>query len=57
MTRDDAIDRLPTVYATALRLADAGTDAARIAAELGIEDAATLLLIGERKLAAILDVD
>ena len=52
-----ALDELPEVHAAALRLHRAGTDAAGIAAALGIEveAVAPLLRVAEAKLASLLD--
>jgi hypothetical protein len=54
--RARAIDRLPTSYAVALRLRDAGAADELIAAGLGIEAVSlpALLELAEAKLAAIL---
>ncbi|MGH3784038.1 MAG: hypothetical protein ACRDRO_26335 [Pseudonocardiaceae bacterium] len=51
-----ALEELPEVHASVLRLHHAGTDAAGIAAELGIEveAAAPLLRVAEAKLARLL---
>jgi DNA-directed RNA polymerase specialized sigma24 family protein len=51
-----ALDELPEVHAAALRLHRAGTDAAGIASELGIEveAVAPLLRVAEAKLASLL---
>src|ERR1700742_4657579 len=51
-----ALDELPEVHAAALRLHRAGTDAAGIAAALGIEveAEAPLLRVAEAKLASLL---
>jgi DNA-directed RNA polymerase specialized sigma24 family protein len=51
-----ALDELPEVHATALRLHRAGTDAGGIAAALGIEveAVAPLLRVAEAKLASLL---
>lgn len=51
-----ALDELPEVHAAAIRLHRAGTDAAGIAAELGIEPEAVapLLRVAEAKLASLL---
>jgi len=51
-----ALDELPEVHATVLRLHRAGTDAAGIARELGIEveAVAPLLRVAEAKLASLL---
>ena len=51
-----ALDELPEVHAAALRLHRAGTDAAGIAAALGIEveAVAPLLRVAEAKLASLL---
>jgi DNA-directed RNA polymerase specialized sigma24 family protein len=51
-----ALDALPEVHAAALRLDRAGTDAAGIAKELGIEveAVAPLLRVAEAKLASLL---
>jgi DNA-directed RNA polymerase specialized sigma24 family protein len=51
-----ALDELPEVHATALRLHRAGTDTAGIAAALGIEveAVAPLLRVAEAKLASLL---
>ena len=51
-----AMDALPEVHAAALRLDRAGTDAAGIARELGIEveAVAPLLRVAEAKLASLL---
>ena len=50
-----ALQRLPEVYAAALRLRDAGLDEDAIADELGMERAAVepLLRVAEAKLAAL----
>jgi DNA-directed RNA polymerase specialized sigma24 family protein len=52
---DAALDRLPTTYAAALRLSQAGVDHAAIAAEMQVEPRAVgpLLAIAEAKLAAL----
>jgi DNA-directed RNA polymerase specialized sigma24 family protein len=54
--RADAVERLPSTYAAALRLVDGGASHAEIAATFGIAVDAVpgLILIGEQKLAAIL---
>ena len=51
-----ALNELPEVHAAALRLHRAGTDAAGIAEELGIEveTVAPLLRVAEAKLASLL---
>jgi len=51
-----ALQRLPEVYAAALRLRDAGLDEDAIADELGMERAAVepLLRVAEAKLAALI---
>jgi len=51
-----ALDELPEVHATAIRLHQAGVDAAGIASELGIEAEAVapLLRVAEAKLASLL---
>lgn len=56
MDRERALDRLPPVYARALRLADDGSSVAVIAADLGIDPAAvtSLLEIGAEKLAKVM---
>ncbi|MET0897620.1 MAG: hypothetical protein ABWY45_06885 [Mycobacterium sp.] len=53
-TRDDALDRLPLPYATALRLRDAGIEAEVIAQCVGVEKESVpaLIRIAEAKLAA-----
>lgn len=52
--RDDALDRLPLTYSTALRLRDAGIDADLIAECVGVDRDAlpTLIRIAEAKLSA-----
>ncbi len=52
--RDDALDRLPLPYSTALRLRDAGIDAELIAECVGVdrESLPALIRIAEAKLAA-----
>lgn len=57
MTRDEAIDRLPTAYAIALRMVDEGAGPEEVGTVIGVDDVATLLAIGERKLAALLAVN
>jgi hypothetical protein len=51
-----ALEELPEVHAAAIRLDRAGTDAAGIAADLGIEPEAVapLLRVAEAKLASLL---
>jgi hypothetical protein len=58
-TRDEAIARLPEIYAQALRLRDAGVPGSRIAARLQVEPQAldALFVIAEAKLGALLDDD
>lgn len=53
-TRDDALDRLPLPYSTALRLHDAGVKDAVIAECVGVEPEGlqTLMEIARAKLAA-----
>lgn len=57
MRRDDALAELPTAHAVALRLVDAGADAATIATALAVpvESVAGLVELAQAKLAAILD--
>ena len=54
--RAEALRRLPPVYATGLRLRDAGATAGQIADELGIEleSVGPLLTLAEAKLASVL---
>ncbi|OAN33891.1 hypothetical protein [Mycolicibacterium iranicum] len=54
-TRDDALDRLPLPYSTALRLRDAGVDDAVIAECVGVEPEGlqALMQIAVAKLAAV----
>ncbi|MGH3829182.1 MAG: hypothetical protein ACRDRS_01810 [Pseudonocardiaceae bacterium] len=56
MDFESGLDELPKAHATALRLHRAGTNAAGIAAELGIEveAVAPLLRVAEAKLARLL---
>lgn len=56
MTWDEAVERLPPLYAAALRLQRVGADDAAIAASLGVEEAAVpiTLEIAEAKLRRLL---
>lgn len=56
MNRDDALTRLPEMYALVLRMRDQGFDDATIAAQLEIpvQAARPLLSIAEAKLAQLL---
>lgn len=56
MDRESAIDRLPTLHATAIRLRDRGADDREIATELGLEtgDLAPVLRVAEAKLARLM---
>jgi DNA-directed RNA polymerase specialized sigma24 family protein len=57
--RKRALDALPPPYGTALRLRDGGADRATVAraVEVPLDAIDSLLAIGERKLAALLDDD
>jgi hypothetical protein len=56
MSRDEALRLIPTVYAVALRLRDAGLRGRELAHTLGLEDEAVgpLLRVAEEKLSEIL---
>ena len=57
MDRERALAEMPVEYAVALRLADAATDSAAIAAALGIDQAAvpSVLRMARAKLASLVD--
>lgn len=59
MDRDEALGLLPEGYRTGLRLRDAGSTVAEIAASLGVDEGVidTLLQIGDGKLRRILESD